>query len=244
MTTPDTGEKVFQPVKTALAISKKDFYEWHEQSYGDKFCSHPVTGYDIHSVKLSEENLKQFFDIPAALLVRPECETNEDFLQVLPYVVLRAESELGTDNINVYTYQRGKKGTEARLHGDYSIGFGGHIEEQPTKADSFLDVVIRCAQRELQEEVGLEVSRQQIMDGIVRGFAFHDTTNAVGKVHLSLVIVLDVEQKLTSGEEDQIDHVTVKSAQELREGASHGHIKMESWTSILINKLYNDWYGR
>lgn len=248
MTTSETTAtevKQLQPVKTALAITKRDFYKWHEEvAFGDKHSSHPVKGYDIYAAKLSEDNLKEFFELPTALLVRPECETNEDFLQVLPYVVLRTESEAGTDNINLLTYQRGKKGTEARLHGDYSIGFGGHIEEQPTTVKSFLEVVIDCARRELMEEVGLEVSSREIMDGLVRGFAFHDTTNSVGKVHLSLVIVLDVDggTRLASGEEDQIVDVVQKSAEQLRTNAEQGLIKLESWTSILLNQLYPQWF--
>lgn len=83
-------------------------------------------------------------------------EQHTDFLQVVPYVVLR----YGT---SVAVYERTKKGTEARLHNLYSLGFGGHVQiSDAVLHDDILDVQATLAVAE-----GREMAEESIHSAIV-----------------------------------------------------------------------------
>src|SRR6187200_1939749 len=54
---------------------------------------------------------------------RREVETQPEFKQLIPYVVLKCGGDL-------FHYRRGASGTEARLRALRSVGIGGHISEE------------------------------------------------------------------------------------------------------------------
>ena len=97
-----------------------------------------------------------------------------------------------------FVYERLSGGGEERLHGQSSIGVGGHMNDV-VGADSINEVLRVNAQRELEEEVGLASEDSQNMEYI--GF-INDDTNEVGKVHMGVVFKItvhtsDVEAKET-----------------------------------------------
>src|SRR5271155_5223482 len=57
-----------------------------------------------------------------SFLPRSKAETNPDFKQIIPYVVV-------TDGKSILHYVRGKKAGEKRLVAKGSIGIGGHIND-------------------------------------------------------------------------------------------------------------------
>lgn len=84
------------------------------------------------------------------------------------------------------------------MHGQSSIGVGGHMNDVPG-AESINEVLRVNAQRELEEEVGLSEQDSQNMEYI--GF-INDDNNEVGKVHIGVVFKItvstnDVEAKET-----------------------------------------------
>lgn len=105
------------------------------------------------------------------------------FPQVLPYAVIKCGDEY-------LSYSRAK-GSEDRLHGSLSIGFGGHIE-----MDDMPDGSINLAKgllRELEEEVDLDMQMPfQLHDTKT---LLIDTTNDVGSVHLGILYVLKIDDK-------------------------------------------------
>ena len=117
-------------------------------------------------------------------MVREDAETNENFLQLIPYVVLRHKDE-------VFMYKRLKAGSEKRLHDKYSIGIGGHIERDlGTIPGSTLDTprnhFIKSTSRELFEEVILNAD--PILIESENRYLIYDDSNAVGRVHLGILI--------------------------------------------------------
>lgn len=70
---------------------------------------------------------------------RADAENDPAFRQVIPYVTVIS------DRGDILVYDRA--GSEDRLHGLMSIGFGGHIEEP--------EGILESAARELEEELGL-----------------------------------------------------------------------------------------
>lgn len=122
-----------------------------------------------------------FFDLPARLIDRGACETDESLLQVIPYIVLR-----DTDG-SIFCYERGGGGGESRLHAKLSVGLGGHVDIQPGEGD--MHTALRFeAERELREEVGFSIDIEHF-HGLVYTGAL-DTP--VDKVHLGLVTSVTV----------------------------------------------------
>src|SRR5712675_3143156 len=58
-----------------------------------------------------------------AYLNRSEAEHDKRYKQLIPYVLLICNDRL-------LRYRRGRGGAEARLHGLYSVGIGGHISDE------------------------------------------------------------------------------------------------------------------
>ena len=119
-------------------------------------------------------------------------EEDSTFKQLISYCLL--ENEKG----EILVYERLSGGGEERLHGQSSIGVGGHMNDV-MGADSINEVLRVNAQRELEEEVGLAKEDSQNMEYL--GF-INDDNNEVGKVHMCIVFKItvnttDVEAKET-----------------------------------------------
>lgn len=187
---------------------------------------------DLTHISLTPPSLDDqhaFFYLNAFLADRPACETDESILQVLPYVTLADKDG------NVFCYQRGVAGTEARLHGAYSIGYGGHIENAPNEERSLTDVIVECVVRELEEEVALKVTTLQVDNALRDATLFYDTSNPVGKVHLCLNITLVIDpSQIGKEEEEQIQNTRLLSIDELVNSFKTGEIDIESWSQILL----------
>lgn len=118
------------------------------------------------------------------LVQRGPAETNEELKQIIPYVTL-----LSPNHKRVFAYQRTKDGGEGRLHGKWSIGVGGHLNDDDGLDDdlSFLDrVIIAGYDREMKEELGDSVTGNKSF-----GFINEDET-PVGRVHLGVSIAITV----------------------------------------------------
>src|SRR5580658_2357824 len=78
-------------------------------------------------------------------LNRSDAEQNKRFKQLIPYVLLICRDK-------ILRYRRGKGGGEARLHGLYSVGIGGHISEEDDGLFSSQRGYQDSMRRELMEE--------------------------------------------------------------------------------------------
>ena len=114
---------------------------------------------------------------------RGDMEEDPSYKQLISYCLLENEND------EILVYQRLSGGGEERLHGQSSVGVGGHMNNV-VGADSINEVLRVNAQRELNEEVGLSEDRSQNMEYI--GF-INDDTNAVGKVHIGVVFKIKVK---------------------------------------------------
>ena len=118
---------------------------------------------------------------PHCLYVRrKDAETNPDHKQVIPYVLFVHED-------SIFSYRRGKSGGEGRLHEKYSVGIGGHIEDDDLQLFSKDSVGYYDAmQREVVEEVITdypETSPQCVA-------LINDDSVEVGQVHFGVVHIV------------------------------------------------------
>ena len=114
--------------------------------------------------------------------VRPECEKNYNFIQMIPYIILR-DIDRETGAVKYLTYKRGKKGKENKLHDKFSVGVGGHISvnqyvDPALKSDHVYirhnaipeKIVVAELVKEIQEETGFD-TRADVLGHVQRGGA-------------------------------------------------------------------------
>ena len=104
---------------------------------------------------------------------RSEVETDPEWLQLIPYVVLMCGPQL-------FHYRRGAGGAETRLLALRSVGIGGHISEIDAAGGG--DPYAAGMAREVREEV----AHAAVVSERLLGF-IHDPRTPVGRVHLGVV---------------------------------------------------------
>lgn len=166
------------------------------------------------------------------------------FKQILPYVTL---TNLRGEFL---VYQRGSGIGESRLLGNYSIGFGGHVDITDMKYnhDGIVDIhesLVHSTIRELDEEliildgVGVQSERPFVSSFShykqkLAAYAFiDDNSNDVGKDHLALCLsfMLDGDQRILIAE-NELTLVGWKSIKELKSMTG-----FESWSQLLIDQM-------
>lgn len=175
-------------------------------------------------------------------LDRGRAELDPDFKQPIPYCLI------ATDAGRLLVVRRRRQGSEARLHGQFSVGLGGHLgpEDGPPLEPAFVG---RGLRRELEEELVLPLSALRRepagpldppgatleMLGLI-----NDDSNAVGQVHVGIVFRLTLP---APAEEE----VRVREISKL-EGAFQGLPQVrelwqyprhfESWSQIVLGELF------
>jgi dCTP deaminase len=152
---------------------------------------------------------------------RYDCETDEDVLQVIPYVLLFDQSR------KVFTYIRAvsiQDYGDERLFGKHSIGFGGHITR-----DDGPNYLERCLEREvMEEEVRIEGGYSP--PKLVGTLMAYDTP--VDRVHFGLIYVTHVKGTVRANEAS-ITSVGMKSFNELVQNPK----LLETWSRIVVPHL-------
>lgn len=139
-------------------------------------------------------------------------------IQVLPYIYIKCGNEY-------LTYAR--RGSESRLHGKRSMGFGGHVEL--ADLDDFINGTIHnTAEREIKEELGLETSIKITDDFIYSNY------DHVSQVHLGVIGVVELSDKsLIKPDNSEVIDPLWQTADDIR-GRLDGY---ERWSQILIKHL-------
>lgn len=153
---------------------------------------------------------------------RGDMEEDPGYKQLISYCII-------TNNDETLVYKRLEGGGETRLHGLLSIGVGGHMNDVESEADINGKLRVNAA-RELEEEVGL--GNDDVKNIEIHGL-INDDDNEVGKVHIGLVLKIDVEkEKVINNEEDTIALEWVKN--DVLETMS----PYESWSELIIRDAY------
>ena len=182
----------------------------------------------IHSYDFSQVQEDDFLFVNRKIVDGKEPENVElgsMFPQVLPYVTIHCG-----DHVLIYSRA---KGTEERLHGSLSLGFGGHIDIDDFHADhGYKDCIKTGVVREIQEELKLNISGQVYIKDFTQVIV--DNTNQVGQVHLGLPLALEVaSHEAVEPDLNEIHQPKWVDIQWLKDNA---HLS-ENWSKMLIEKL-------
>ncbi len=158
---------------------------------------------------------------PAWTSYRPRNEVEEDpsFKQLIPYCIFRHDGE-------VFHYTRGKLQGEGRLHSKRSIGIGGHISSDDCRAESC--VYREAMRREIAEEVFVETDFTECCLGLI-----NDDETEVGRVHLGIVHIFDLEAPKVRPREESIIQTGFANPAEL----ARERDRFETWSQICLDHL-------
>jgi len=148
-------------------------------------------------------------------------EEDNSFKQIIPYVVVRHGDRY-------LLVRRTNRQTETRLHGKYSVGVGGHINDtERFAADQ--NVIEAGLERELEEEIHLLGRRRSLsLVGIIS-----DDSTPVGEVHLGLVFLLETDSANFAVNEPDLMTAEWASVETLQQSFE----RMESWSQIVFREV-------
>lgn len=166
---------------------------------------------------------------PEHLSYRPRDEVEDDpsFKQLIPYVVFRHLDSAGRDT--VFAYRRGKGQGEQRLHSKRSVGIGGHISSADALGPTPHLAYDEGLRRELAEEVRIETPYTERRVGLI-----NDDETEVGRVHLGVVHLVDVEQAAVFPREADIVDGRFVRVDDLLNDLS----EFETWSQITLRALF------
>ncbi|NLX57188.1 MAG: phosphoesterase [Planctomycetaceae bacterium] len=155
---------------------------------------------------------------------RAEMERDPRFKQLIPYVLFCHTGHAGPPS--VFCYTRGTGQGEQRLHRKQSVGIGGHISADDAHGHAPYEVGMR---RELDEEVSIHTAYHNRCVGLI-----NDDETEVGKVHLGVVHVFDVESPDVRPRETEIVNAGFRPVAELLADLDG----FESWSRICLQALF------
>lgn len=155
-------------------------------------------------------------------LNRSAAEQDKRYKQLIPYVLL-------INGDKILRYRRGKAGGEARLHGLYSVGIGGHISEEDHQLPGLFasNIYQEGMRRELMEEVGIDAGNEPPVAAI------NDDSTEVGQVHFGVVHIVRVpDESVATGRDGIATPEFISMADAVKEPNGY-----ESWSRFCLENL-------
>jgi len=166
---------------------------------------------------------------------RGDAELDFDFKQLIPYVlfIYRDSSRNRTE---AFAYLRGKGQGEKRLLSRWSVGVGGHINSDDSlcSGEERTDLFTSGAMREIKEEV--------VLNAPIRSFRkvglVNDDSTEVGRVHLGVVCVVELERPEMSSNEPDLLEAKFRDVDELLQEMRERSERFESWSILALRELF------
>lgn len=174
----------------------------------------------VNQTHFIQQPLKKIFcNVVVEWIERAEAEKNCNYKQLIPYCVFVSADK------KIACYPR--HGSENRLHGLYSCGIGGHIEETD-KSEYLEDTIQNGLVRELSEEIKDFKRKETRLKycGII-----NEVENEVGLVHLGIVYVAFCKLGYTPLPANELTGLEWKTLEELRQ------INTELWSQLVIDHI-------
>lgn len=170
-------------------------------------------GRHLESILSRENNL---------FIPRSKAEDDPSHKQIIPYAVFVCEGE-------ILHYVRGGSSGEKRLVAKASIGIGGHVNDSDEGLFSFDAGTYHAAvRREIAEELRISCKWTERIAGMI-----NDDSTEVGRVHLGVVHLVDLESRAVEPGEKAIARLGFSPPAELRSRIE----EFETWSQFILR----DW---
>ena len=178
-------------------------------------------GCDFHGIRSADADamtaLRTAVERHGTYLERTIAETDPGFKQLIPYVIVR-------EGRRFFLMQRTDAGGDARLHGQASLGVGGHLNP----VDASEDVLMAGLRREWSEELEADWDPDFRLIGLL-----NDDSNPVGAVHLG--VVFSVESAGRAVDVREHDKLTGAFAEPHEVAAAWD--RLETWSQLVVEAL-------
>jgi predicted NUDIX family phosphoesterase len=158
---------------------------------------------------------------------RDQVEKDPSHKQLIPYMIFRHTDAAAGET--VFQYTRGTGQGEGRLHLKRSVGIGGHISAVDAVANGAGNPYEEGMRRELQEEVDVDTPYTVRCVGMI-----NDDQTEVGRVHLGVVHLFDVEQPRIHPREVEIIQCGFRPVDAILADMSG----FETWSQICMQALF------
>lgn len=158
---------------------------------------------------------------------RDQVEADPSFKQLIPYVILRHVDD--RRHQSVFQYTRGTGQGEGRLHRKYSVGIGGHISAIDRDCEGGENPYQEGMRRELEEEVTIDAPYSARCVGMI-----NDDQTEVGRVHLGVVYLFDVQRPAVRPREPEIIQSGFRPVEQILAEMSG----FETWSVICMRALF------
>jgi predicted NUDIX family phosphoesterase len=160
---------------------------------------------------------------------RPRAEVEKDpgFKQLIPYMIFRHTDAAGSQT--VFQYTRGVGMGEGRLHRKRSVGIGGHISAIDAAADGAGNPYEEGMRREMDEEVAIDAPYTAGCVGMI-----NDDQTEVGRVHLGIVHLFDVQRPAVRPRETEIIECGFRPVEAILADMTG----FETWSQICMTALF------
>ena len=177
-------------------------------------------------------NVERYFDEllrPDHTSYRPRDQVERDpgFKQLIPYMIFRHTDAAGRQT--VFQYTRGTGQGEGRLHRKRSVGIGGHISSIDARFNGGGNPYEEGMRRELEEEVAVDTPYTARCVGMI-----NDDQTEVGRVHLGVVHLFDVERPAVRPRETGIIECGFRPVEAILADMSG----FETWSEICMRALF------
>ena len=153
---------------------------------------------------------------------RELAEDDPTHKQIIPYAIFKHGDKF-------LKYLRGKRSGEQRLASKSSIGIGGHINQDDFNSSSLeKDTYLTGIEREINEELIINCDYNNLPIALI-----NDDSNDVGKVHLGVVHLFDLENDQVEAGEANIENLEFLSSEDLLREKDN----LESWSQICVDHL-------
>jgi len=158
-------------------------------------------------------------------LLRGRAENDPSEKQIIPYALFVHED-------TIFSYRRGKSGSESRLRELYSVGVGGHIKMEDSNPlfservgyEAYEDAV----KREVSEEVKIDSPCTQSCVALI-----NDDSNEVGQVHFGVVHIFKLADSGIAKKETKITEASLVPV----ELAVRNLDEYETWSQLCLRQI-------
>jgi predicted NUDIX family phosphoesterase len=154
-------------------------------------------------------------------------EDDPGFKQLIPYALFRWVDADGT--VQLFDYLRGSGQGERRLHAKRSVGVGGHISSVDAATGRSDHAYREGMRRELDEEVVVNTGYTDTIVGLI-----NDDETPVGRVHLGVVHVCDVQEPNVRPREADLLDARFRPIADILARLD----QFESWSQIAVRALF------
>jgi predicted NUDIX family phosphoesterase len=158
---------------------------------------------------------------------RDQVEKDPSFKQLIPYMIFLHADPSGRRT--VFQYTRGAGMGEGRLHRKHSVGVGGHISTVDAAANGGGNPYDEGMRREMDEEVAVETPYRVRCVGLI-----NDDETEVGRVHLGVVHLFDVERPAVRPRETDLLEWGFRPVETILADLSG----FETWSQICMEAIF------